>query len=172
MPLEEGYQVKSGQTRRSRLKGFALDSETVHSRNVRNRMRFFSRVLLVAFRGTMWSGTWQTWQRTGHHTNWLERRAVIVAIQLIQFLLRGKTTIFMLDNATMVFCLKTVFLLALARGKRRCKIHALSQDVRWINGDVRTVEIAPVPSFMRKTHVITNGLGGPETNYSELVRRG
>ena len=38
------------------------------------------------------------------------------------------------------------------------EIHALSQEVRWINGDVRTVEISPVPSFM-KTQVITNGLG-------------
>ena len=43
--------------------------------------------------------------------------------------------------------LKTVFLLALATGKRS-EIHALSQEVRWINGDVRTVEISPVPSFM------------------------
>ena len=55
--------------------------------------------------------------------------------------------------------LKTVFLLALVTGKRRSEIHALSQEVRWINGDVRTVEISPVPSFMSKTHVITNGLG-------------
>ena len=55
--------------------------------------------------------------------------------------------------------LKTVFLLALATGKRRSEIHALSQEVRWINGDVRTVEISPVPSFMSQTHVITNGLG-------------
>ena len=46
-----GRQVKSGQTRRSRLNGFAFDSETVHSRNVSNRMRFFSRVLLVASEG-------------------------------------------------------------------------------------------------------------------------
>ena len=65
----------------------------------------------------------------------------------------------MLDNATRVSYLKTVFLLALATVKKRSEIHALSQDVRWINGDVRTVEIAPVPSFMSKTHVITNGLG-------------
>ena len=55
--------------------------------------------------------------------------------------------------------LKTVFLLALARGKRRSKIHALSRDVRWLSGDVRMVEISPVPSFMSKTHVSTNGLG-------------
>ena len=65
----------------------------------------------------------------------------------------------MLDNATRVSYLETVFLLALATGKRRSEVHALSQDVRWINGDVRTVEIAPVPSFMSKTHVITNSLG-------------
>ena len=72
---------------------------------------------------------------------------------------RGKTTVFMLDNGDDGFLLKTVFLLALASGKRRSEIHALSQGVRWINGDVRTVEIAPVTSFMSKTHVITSGLG-------------
>ena len=56
VPLEEGYQVKSGQTRRSRLKGFAFYSETVCSRNVSNRMRFFSRVLLVAPEGQCGAG--------------------------------------------------------------------------------------------------------------------
>ena len=55
--------------------------------------------------------------------------------------------------------LKTVFFLAPATGKRRSEIHVLSQEVRWINGDVRKVKISPVPSFMSKTHVITNGLG-------------
>ena len=55
--------------------------------------------------------------------------------------------------------LKTIFLLALATGKRRSEIHALSKDVRWLNGDVRSVEISPVPEFLSKTHMITNGLG-------------
>ena len=53
----------------------------------------------VTFKGTMWSGTWQ---RTSHHINWLELRAVLVAIQHLQFRLKGKTTIFMIDNATTV----------------------------------------------------------------------
>ena len=55
--------------------------------------------------------------------------------------------------------LKTVFLLALATGKRRSEIHALFRDVRWLSGNDHRVEISPVPSFMIKTHVSTNGLG-------------
>ena len=53
--------------------------------------------------------------------------------------------------------LKTVFLLALATGKRRG--HALAKDVRWLSGAVRAVEISPVPEFLSKTHMKTNGLG-------------
>ena len=53
----------------------------------------------------------------------------------------------------------TCVLLALATGKRRSEIHALSRDVPWLNGDVRSVEISPVPEFLSKTHMITNGLG-------------
>ena len=55
--------------------------------------------------------------------------------------------------------LKTVFLLALATGKRRGELHALAKDVRWLSGAVRAVEISPVPEFLSKTHVKTNGLG-------------
>ena len=55
--------------------------------------------------------------------------------------------------------LKTGILLALVTGKRRSEIYALSRNVRWLSGDVRMVEISPVPSFMSKTHVSTNGLG-------------
>ena len=57
--------------------------------------------------------------------------------------------------------LKTVFLLALATGKKRSEIqiHALSRNVRWLSGDVRMVEISPVSSFMSKTHVSINGPG-------------
>ena len=46
--------------------------------------------------------------------------------------------------------LKTVFLLALATGKRRGKLHALAKDVRWLSGAVRAVEILPVPEFLSK----------------------
>ena len=53
--------------------------------------------------------------------------------------------------------IKTVFVLALATGKRRSKIHALSRDVRVKN--VRMVEIFSIPCFMSKTHVSTNRLG-------------
>ena len=49
--------------------------------------------------------------------------------------------------------LKMVFLLALATGKRRSELHALSHEVRWINADVRS------PDFLSMTHVATNGLG-------------
>ena len=64
--------------------------------------------------------------------------------------------------------LKTVFLLALATGKRKCEIHPLSQDVRWINGDVRRVEIAPVPYFMSKTRVITSNIEALRPTLSEF----
>ena len=52
--------------------------------------------------------------------------------------------------------LKTVFLLALATGKRRGELHALSKDVRWLGGAVRTVEISPEPEFLSKTHMKTH----------------
>ena len=57
----------------------------------------------VAFQGKMWSGVWQ---RPHHHINWLELRAVLVAVQLLQFHLRGKTVVFIIDNATTVSYLK------------------------------------------------------------------
>ena len=38
-------------------------------------------------------------------------------------------------------------------------MHALAKDVRWLSGAVRTVEISPVPEFLSKTHIKTNGLG-------------
>ena len=53
----------------------------------------------VAFQGSMWSGTWL---RPDRHINWLELRAVLVALQLLQFRLKGKTVIFMIDNSTTV----------------------------------------------------------------------
>ena len=55
--------------------------------------------------------------------------------------------------------LKTVFLLALATGKRRSELRGLSHDVCWINAinQVQTVDLSPVPDFLSKTHVVTNG---------------
>ena len=47
-----------------------------------------------------------TWHRTSHHISWLEVRAVSVALQLLQFRLRGKMAVFMIDNAAMVSYLK------------------------------------------------------------------
>ena len=55
--------------------------------------------------------------------------------------------------------LKTVFLLALSTGKRRGELHALTKNVRWLSGAVRTVEILQVAKFLSKTHMKTNGLG-------------
>ena len=55
--------------------------------------------------------------------------------------------------------LKTLFLIALASGKRRSELHALSADVRWIKGEVRTVELTPLPDFVSKTHLASAGLG-------------
>ena len=56
--------------------------------------------------------------------------------------------------------LKTVFLLALATGKRRSELHALTQDVEWISqGDSRSVVLHPDPAFVRKTQLSSRGLG-------------
>ena len=55
--------------------------------------------------------------------------------------------------------LKTVFLVALATGKRRSELHAISKNFKWIKGDVRKIELSPVPEFLSKTHLATAGLG-------------
>ena len=56
--------------------------------------------------------------------------------------------------------LKTVFLLALATGKRRSELHALTQDVEWISqGDSRAVVFHPDPAFVSKTQLSSKGLG-------------
>lgn len=55
--------------------------------------------------------------------------------------------------------LKTVFLVALATGKRRSELHALSRNVRWIRGKGKSVELSPVPEFISKTQIATAGLG-------------
>ena len=49
--------------------------------------------------------------------------------------------------------LKTVFLLALATGKRCNEFHALSYDVCWINAEVQTAELSPLSDFLSKTQV-------------------
>ena len=46
-----------------------------------------------------WSGRWQ---RQGHHINWLELRTVLTALQLLQFRLRNKPVLFLIDNSTAV----------------------------------------------------------------------
>ena len=56
--------------------------------------------------------------------------------------------------------LKTVFLLALATGKRRSELHALTQDVEWISqGESRSVVLHPDPAFVSKTQLSSRGLG-------------
>ena len=46
------------------------------------------------------------WQRMKQHINWLELIAVFIAIQLLQFQLRGMSVLFLIDNKTAVFYLK------------------------------------------------------------------
>ena len=57
--------------------------------------------------------------------------------------------------------LKTVFLLALATGKRRSELHALTQDVEWrvSQGESRSVVLHPDPAFVSKTQLSSRGLG-------------
>ena len=55
--------------------------------------------------------------------------------------------------------LKTLFLVALASGKRRSELHVLSADVRWLKGGVRTAELVPLSDFISKTHLSSAGLG-------------
>ena len=56
--------------------------------------------------------------------------------------------------------LKTVFLLALATGKRRSKLHALTQEVEWISqGESRSVVLHPDPAFVSKIQLSSKGLG-------------
>jgi len=42
------------------------------------------------------------WIRETHHINWLELRTVLTALHLLQFELRGKTVLFLIDNTTSV----------------------------------------------------------------------
>ena len=58
---------------------------------------------------------------------------------------------------------KTVFLLALASGKRRGEIHALDCNVKWVKGEDRAVDLSPSPDFLSKTHIKTGGVGALKT---------
>ena len=42
------------------------------------------------------------WQPSGHHINWLEWRAVLTAIQLLQFGIKGLCALVLVDNTTAV----------------------------------------------------------------------
>ena len=54
-------------------------------------------------------------------------------------------------------------------GDRQAPLHALSHEACWINADVRSVELSPVPDFLSKTHVATNGLGAFQPVFLRLL---
>ena len=49
-------------------------------------------------------------------------------------------------------------LLALATGKRRSELHALTKNVSWLNGGMRFVEVSEHPDLVGKTQVTTRGV--------------
>jgi len=55
--------------------------------------------------------------------------------------------------------LKTVFLLALATGKRRGELHALSPDLHKVNDTWDAISLRPRLDFLGKTHFRTQGRG-------------
>ena len=55
--------------------------------------------------------------------------------------------------------LKTTFLLALATGRRRSELHALTRNVSWVNGESREVQLSIHPDFVGKTHLTSKGPG-------------
>ena len=61
--------------------------------------------------------------------------------------------------------LKTVFLLALATGKRCCEIHALDNNLFRIQGDWASVSLKPRADFIGKTHFTTRGAG----TFTEII---
>ena len=61
--------------------------------------------------------------------------------------------------------LKTVFLLALASGKRRGEIHALDATLYQVGKNWDAVKLKPRPEFLGKTHFATTGAG----TFQELV---
>ena len=61
--------------------------------------------------------------------------------------------------------LKTVFLLALASGKRRGEIHALDATLYQVGKSWDAIKLKPRPEFLGKTHFATTGAG----TFQELV---
>ena len=56
--------------------------------------------------------------------------------------------------------LKTIFLIALASGKRRGELHALTREgVKEVHGEREGLLLHPSSSFISKTHIRTDGLG-------------
>ena len=55
--------------------------------------------------------------------------------------------------------LKTVFLLALASGKRCSELHALTREVKFVQGEKSGVTLVPHLSFVSKTQLKTSNLG-------------
>ena len=65
--------------------------------------------------------------------------------------------------------LKTLFLLALATGKRRSELHAFTaEDTKLVHGDNPGVILHPEGSFISKTHLKTGGLGGSSSTICAL----
>ena len=61
--------------------------------------------------------------------------------------------------------LKAVFLTLLASGKRRGEVHALQNSIDNAHGDWSAAVLRPIPGFISKTQLRTNGLG----KFRELV---
>ena len=53
---------------------------------------------------------------------------------------------------------KLVLLLALATGKRRSELQALSTRIEWVNGEHSAVILHPDPAFVSKTHISSRAL--------------
>ena len=62
------------------------------------------------------------------------------------------------DAALKFLTWKTVFLLALASGKRHSEIHAWTLDGRLCRGDWEQVQLSPSPSFLNKNQLAKEGL--------------
>ena len=55
--------------------------------------------------------------------------------------------------------LRTVFLVALALGKRRSELHAIARDSVIFADDLSAVTLRPIPGFLSKTHITSRGVG-------------
>ena len=85
----------------------------------------------IVCQGQSWSGRWQ---HQGQHLNWLELRTVLIALQLLQFRLRNKPVLFLIDNSTGVSYLKKQGGGARSRSllKLTSGILKLAHDTIWI----------------------------------------